>query len=33
MWRLKDFSNTLSDRLAEVKLAKVGEVLTNLKAT
>ena len=29
----KGFFNTLSDRLAEVKLAKVGEILTNLKAT
>ena len=26
------FSDTLSDRLAEVKVGKVGETLTNLKA-
>ena len=29
----KEFFNTLSNRLAEVKLGKVGEILTNLKAT
>ena len=29
----KVFFNTLSDRLAEVKLGNVGEILTNLKAT
>ena len=28
----KAFSDTLSDRLAELKLAKVGETLTNQKA-
>ena len=26
------FSDTLSDRLAKIKVAKVGETLTNLKA-
>ena len=28
----KEFSDTLSDRLAEVKVGTVGETLTNLKA-
>ena len=30
--RAKAFSETLSDRLAEVKVGKVGETLTDLKA-
>ena len=29
---VKAFSDTLSDRLAEVKVGTVGETLTNLKA-